>query len=127
MMYWAGSHCHCRASLLLNKQPYSHLVLVSVASLNTASHLWCTANSLTLRATHIRLFVRAHPRVAAFHHLRRWLSVTQFIVAVSLRPATLYPSLSNCSRLSTHASQHKSVFPFFTFRSHNRTSADFDS
>ena len=57
--------------------------LSSVVSLNTASCLRCAANSLTLRATRIGLIVQAHPRAAAFHHLRRWSSATLSIVAVS--------------------------------------------
>ena len=97
-----------------------------VVSLNTASLLRCAANSLTLRATRIGLFVRAHPRAALFHHPRRGSLATRTIVVVSLGPTTLCPSRSNCVRHNPHKSQHKSLSQFLAFRSNNHTSDPFD-
>ena len=97
-----------------------------VVSLNTAPLLRCAANSLTLRATRIGLFVRAHPRAAIFHHLHRGSLATRIIVVVSLGPATLCPSCSNCVRHSPHKSQHKSLSQFLAFRSDNHTCDPFD-
>ena len=61
-----------------------------------------------------------------FHHPRRRSLATRTIVVVSLGPATLCPSRSNCVRHSPHKSQHKSLSQFLAFRSDNHTSDPFD-
>ena len=90
-----------------------------VDSLNTTSRLWCAANSLTLCATRIGLFVRAplHLDVVVLYNPRRQLLAAWTIVVVSSGPATICPTRSNPARQSLHRSQHKSLSCFASFRS----------
>ena len=53
-------------------------------------------------------------------HLRLWPSLPS-----QLKSAALCLSRSNCTRHSIHSSQHRSVFRFTAFRSHNLTSDNF--